>query len=233
VTAVSEVVQHRLTDAHRVAQANLATDTVGKLTVVWKHLLKPANLNDYATYLDVMTGLIRANRTTSAQVAAAYYGASRALYVDAPYDPTLFDAIPDEQIMTSLLVTGPVRVKTLIGNGESMETALNRALIASAGAATRHVANGGRETVRGNALADEWATGWRRVTDGNPCSFCAMLAGRGAVYKSATTATGHHTAGRSRKGNPSHGDDRYHDHCGCTVEAVFNARLVKRDRHGR
>lgn len=44
---------------------------------------------------------------------------------------------------------------------------------------------------------------WRRVTDGNPCGFCAMLAGRGPVYRSAEKA----------------GDGRrYHTRCGCTVE---------------
>ena len=46
---------------------------------------------------------------------------------------------------------------------------------------------------------------WRRVTDGNPCAFCAMLAGRGPVYRSRETA------GLGR---------RFHERCGCSVEEV-------------
>ena len=44
---------------------------------------------------------------------------------------------------------------------------------------------------------------WRRVTDGQPCGFCAMLASRGPVYGSAQKAG----AGNA-----------YHGRCGCTVE---------------
>jgi hypothetical protein len=55
----------------------------------------------------------------------------------------------------------------------------------------------GRETVQRSAPV------WRRVSDGNPCGWCAMLVGRGPVYRSAETAGA---------GN------RYHTRCGCTAE---------------
>lgn len=57
--------------------------------------------------------------------------------------------------------------------------------------------NAGRETIRKSS------TSWRRVTDGNPCGFCAMLVSRGPVYT-------------SERGAGAGGD--YHTHCGCTVE---------------
>ncbi len=56
---------------------------------------------------------------------------------------------------------------------------------------------GGREVVQQSAPL------WRRVTDGAPCGWCAMLASRGPVYGSAAKA------GQGR---------RYHGHCGCTAE---------------
>lgn len=72
-----------------------------------------------------------------------------------------------------------------------------------ASAAQREVMAAGRETVQ------RTATRWRRVTDGKPCGFCAMVASRGPVYRSEATARG---AG-----------GRYHDHCGCTVEPHYGS----------
>ncbi len=83
----------------------------------------------------------------------------------------------------------------------------------------------GRETVQESSVR------WRRVTDGNPCGFCAMLASRGPVYTSAAAAGG--VVGRgmekskakrpgSAKGVKARGraslGGQYHGHCGCTVE---------------
>ena len=84
-----------------------------------------------------------------------------------------------------------------------MATAAERALNATIGElATRthqEVLAAGRETVQRSARR------WRRVSDGNPCGFCAMLVSRGPVYTSASTA------GQGRK---------YHGRCGCTVEPI-------------
>lgn len=70
----------------------------------------------------------------------------------------------------------------------------------------RHTLAGGRDLLSESALAHPRSIGFRRVTDGKPCAFCAMLASRGPAYRSKKTAG----AGR-----------RYHDYCGCTVEEVF------------
>jgi hypothetical protein len=224
VTPATDAAAFQLTDAHRVAQANIALDSVGKLTAAWKTLMTPSNLDNFAAYMQAMTEVIKSGRATSAQVAAAYYDTMRALYgVEGVYDPLVLDDAPDVQIQTSLLVTGPVRVKTLLGNGDSLNTAMTKALLASAGATTRLIADAGRSTVRKNVLNDDQAEAWRRVTDGHPCEFCAMLAGRGAVYKSADTAG---------EGDP------YHDHCLCTVEPQFVGRAIRSghtngSRHGR
>lgn len=69
------------------------------------------------------------------------------------------------------------------------------------GGMIRRVKNFGRETVMAAAMADPRALGWQRQTDGNGCAFCELLAGRGAVYLTRTSAT-----------------FASHDDCGC--EAV-------------
>jgi hypothetical protein len=60
-----------------------------------------------------------------------------------------------------------------------------------------------RDTVLGNRRRDPEAVGWRRISSGNGCKFCRMLADRGAVYKrdTATFAS--------------------HEHCNCTAQPVF------------
>lgn len=85
----------------------------------------------------------------------------------------------------------------------------------------------GRETIQQSAPL------WRRVTDGNPCSFCGMLAGRGAVYTSEAAAkgvggrgkavvAGKRKAGGQAKGIRARGSQsigsKYHTRCGCTAE---------------
>ncbi len=58
-------------------------------------------------------------------------------------------------------------------------------------------------------VTDPGVQAYRRVTDGNPCAFCALLASRGFVYRSRRSA----------------GDTRvlegWHDACGCTSQAGF------------
>jgi len=72
------------------------------------------------------------------------------------------------------------------------------------GEVTRHVLNGGRSTIVETVRGDSRARGYTRVTDGAPCAFCAMLAGRGPVYNSDTS-----------------GSFDAHRKCGCTAEPVY------------
>lgn len=111
----------------------------------------------------------------------------------------------DKAVEKSLLVTGPSELKRRAANREPEEQAMQSGLVSASGAATRQVLNGGREALLTLVQADETALGWARVTDGDPCYFCAMLASRGPVYKSAATA-----------------GFKAHDHCACSAEAVFS-----------
>ena len=70
----------------------------------------------------------------------------------------------------------------------------------------RGVLNGGRNTIRASSRANVRAFGWLRVSDGNPCAFCAMLVGRGPVYKAETVGF------------------RSHDYCGCTAEEFYGEK---------
>jgi hypothetical protein len=86
--------------------------------------------------------------------------------------------------------------------GKTVEMAMQSGLIQVAGAAARQTLNGGRQTIIDMAKHEPYYHGWIRVSDGKPCSFCAMLLSRGPVYWSQDTA-----------GEGEH----WHDSCACSV----------------
>lgn len=76
----------------------------------------------------------------------------------------------------------------------------------SQGSFERSVLKGARDTVK--RATDEAKTRYYRIPSPGACSFCLMLAGRGAVYTTYETAIGSlHTSGIGR----------YHDHCRCVA----------------
>jgi hypothetical protein len=123
----------------------------------------------------------------------------------------------DRKTRTSLAVTGPANVKSKTRRGKSPEQAAREAIIEAGGSAARHVLTGGRETHLELVHADPEAIGWMRVTDGDPCAFCAMLSSRGPRYKSQASAS----VVVDPKARRALGE-QYHDNCGCTAEAVYS-----------
>lgn len=54
--------------------------------------------------------------------------------------------------------------------------------------AEKEIARGYRDSILGNTRSDEDAVGWSRIARPGACKFCLMLAGKGAVYRSESTA---------------------------------------------
>lgn len=101
---------------------------------------------------------------------------------------------------------------------DSIETAGNRAAMA----ADREAQRGGRDLIRRASQADQRVLGWARVTDGDPCGFCAMLASRGAVYRTRAHAG---IRGLGSEGLPEvHRDDleKYHNGCHCQTVPIYS-----------
>lgn len=78
------------------------------------------------------------------------------------------------------------------------------------GALQRLVTNAERETILTNAERDPGRPRWYRYASANACAFCAMLASRGAAYRSEASS----------------GFDA-HDHCGCFPVPVFPGQRVE------
>jgi hypothetical protein len=119
-------------------------------------------------------------------------------------------AFDDRLNIQAMILAGPARVKALIGTGMSPEMAHQKAFVKVSGIVRRQVLSGGRMAIDATTKQDTRAVGWRRVSDGNPCTFCAMLVSRGPVYASAQRAET--VAGTGLE---------YHGHCGCTAEIMY------------
>lgn len=79
----------------------------------------------------------------------------------------------------------------------------DEALKRMSGTLQRAVFNGARDTTLTNVKRERHAM-WARHASANACEFCRLLATRGAVYHSASTASG----------------KKYHDHCHCVAIEV-------------
>lgn len=174
----------RLTEQHRLAQLALEVATIAQLRRIWGSL-DPNRLEQTTTgWLTAALAILATQHQASTLIAGRYFQAFRIAEVGAA-----FSGIPELEFnrkaaATSLIVSGPVRLRkatevTLPRVREVAETEVARA-------GSRHVLNGGRETIREASLTDPRARGWRRVTSGNACKFCQMLVGRGAVYSEAS-----------------------------------------------
>lgn len=164
-------------------------------------------MND-TQYVRLCVELERAGHDGSAAMAAKFVSDFRKLNGVDPglivYDE--FDAaaaLARSIATTRIMASDPDRVGDTI---DRMAVGFNRAVL-----------NAGRDTV-------EWSAGaqgrsWRRVTDGDPCAFCAMLATRSDYTTKERALTTGHTR-RHKRGSKRPLGSKYHDHCGCTVVEV-------------
>jgi hypothetical protein len=209
-----------LTDQHRRAQLALRSAFMRELVRLWP-LINLDKLDETAAeWIGFVTDLILTYRMQSVDRALSYYDSFRRAEIGQPL-PNRGNyrglATPEPAaIKTSLLVTGPIGVKSRIGKGIDPRIAKAKAMVDVSGAASRHVLNGGRQLITEAVVKDDVALGFIRVTDDDPCAFCALLAARGPVYHSKDTA--YRTTARSKRGPGK----EYHDHCGCSAEAVFS-----------
>lgn len=133
--------------------------------------------------------------------------------------------LDEARVEANLNATGIASYQRAIRAGQTPAQAVDTMAVNMAGSATRLAAEGGREAIRDATERDDDAIGWLRVTDGDACSWCLMLASRGAVYKSAETA------GRAKSSKfIGPGEFKWHDFCGCTGVPIFDPDDPRLDR---
>lgn len=201
----------RLTEAHRLAQASLGARATRELLLLWS-LVDPKRLDDTVpAWLEAVIVLLQVRRVESANLAASYLTTFR--LVEAPlapaFSPVSGAALDVQAAATSMRVTGPVSIKRAMQAGRSLAEAADTARVNTARAGMRHVLEGGRSTITATTIADPAVQGFRRVTSGDACGFCSVLARRGAVYSASTARFA------------------AHDGCSCSAEPAYGGEGVR------
>lgn len=189
----------------RHVQALLAAQMARDVLRVWRELMNPAKVDaSWPAVRAALMPIVQQARERSAVLArGAYMDARRSAGVpDGSFDPEGPLELAIDRLQSSLDVTGPVEFKKAVAAGKTPQQAMDAAAVRMVGSTQYLALEGGRSVMQQSIEADEQATGYARVTDNDPCAWCAMLASRGPVYKTAVTA-----------GDPRQGGDRYHDHC--------------------
>jgi len=205
-----------LTEAHRKAQIAIAA----RAEIVGRALWSGLDIDDLdrstPAWLNANVAATRKFYAESAALAAAYVPEYRAAELGSAAGSIVEPEFETAVMRNTLLVAGPVRVKTLIKSGTRSGSAYSGALMKYSGMMRRQVLSGGRMMIHETTSADRNAVGWRRVTDGDPCTFCAMLASRGPVYGSRSVQGD--VLRPLREGGSGL---RYHGYCGCTAEIIY------------
>lgn len=146
--------------------------------------------------MDVLPNLFAIYGSAAATLGADWYDDMR----EAAGVKGRFRAIPLEPPDE---VRAEVLARWAVGSLYQAEPDWEAALERVTGGAQRVIADADRHTVIRSLRSDPQGGGWRRQMVGDTCSFCVMLAGRGAVYSA-------HTA-----------DFSSHDHDDCVAVPEF------------
>lgn len=210
-----------IAEAHREVQARNAAITAALVARYYRVIdsSSPASIErTAAAWLAAVIPLIRARRRQSIRLAERYYELVHEEETGDKFDylvPEGFELI-EEQARRSLAYLGVFGLTERIRKGVDPAEAFSKAQAEAAGAAVRHVANGGREVILDAVQKDRRAVGWQRVTRVNPCYFCAMLASRGPVYKEDSFDES------DPRFEGGIGEHKVHDACKCFLVPVYS-----------
>lgn len=127
-------------------------------------------------------------------------------------------------VWSTIRALGPAKAASLANSGLVGPMLIEAMLKQLNGAMYRHLMNGQRNTIHRTVDRSRNLVGYRRVSrTGTPCYWCAMLIGRGAVYKS------HESASRSSGMRGVRVGDGYHDSDKCGAEPLFRKDIGKYD----
>lgn len=200
-----------LTDQYRRRQVALAITADSQMRRVWDNTLDVNDLDrTQPIWKKAMLDLLGQWWKVSADTAAQYLPRFRKAETG---DGDIQVGVPRfnrSQTGKQFEWGGVANILWHVAMGQTQEAAYAAARELFIGMFHEAVLTGGRLTLQQWAAKDARAIGWRRVSDGHPCAFCAMLCSRGPVYTSEQKALRRQTDG-----------EKFHPHCGCTVEVVY------------
>lgn len=224
MSTVSQSEQAAATTSYLAAQHALTTSLARDIVTLIRRLFDVADPGrSWPGVRTAVAGLIEAGRRDATGLAVDFYRHSRAAAVPHPQIPDRDLDLPEPAPVTAARMdatvdaTGIGSYRRAVRAGQLRELAADTMAVTLTGSAQYLAQEAARETIRDAVAADADAIGWMRVTDADPCSWCAMLASRGPVYRSAQTA------GRGQDTRfDGDGQFKWHNHCGCTAVPVFD-----------
>jgi hypothetical protein len=189
-TSATLAAQAALAASFYQSQAFLAAMATRDILTVWRQLNLRDVRSSWPALRTALAALIRDRYSQASALGQAYYGQARQA-AGVPGEPPRVHVPPppEPQITATLDSTGPWNLLGKIKQGQQLATANENTAVQLAGSAQRLITNGARQAVMRSVAADDKAVAWARVTSANPCAFCALLAGRGAVYRSEKSAS--------------------------------------------
>lgn len=183
--------------SQQAEQSAIVSMMQGPINSAWA-LLNPDDPATVEPFIQAMNALTTTFGRISAHEAAASYLKERTAagvagkFTPRPASPANFDKV-DASVRWA--------IKALWSPNPDLENVKTNVL----GVTEKNVLDAGRSTILNASKTDRKSKGWARETEPECCAFCAMLATRGAVYRSEDS-----------------GDFRAHDHCRCFAVPVFN-----------
>ena len=184
---------------HRVAVRALATRARDSAVDLFDVVLDPDDLDASSASWASQTASMLRGASSGVDREAAHYlrswgrGHGRSMGFARP-------ALADSSLDRQLMLSGPIRIKTLVGNGMGRSAAVADARRRVGATAMKAVRDRDRMDIIYSCRKQRVRC--RRVTVGKTCAFCCMLAARGPVYTKDSAAF------------------QAHVYCDCTYEPV-------------
>lgn len=184
-------------------------------------------------WIDAVTQVVDRYSQTSATLAADFYDGEREVAgMPGSFTVPVADPPPDEQVDASLRwatkdLWSRSEPDATVAQLEPLDVRLEAAMNKADGVVDRLVLNAGRETVLQAVRQDPQAVAWARSAALGCCSFCALMASRGATYRTAGTAG--RDANARFEGDT--GEAKFHNWCRCVVIPVYRGQVFELSPH--
>jgi hypothetical protein len=211
---MSELEQRRAAAAYQAQQKVVSSSLVRDIVKLLKLLFDVKQADEsWPGAQMALAAMVMSSRSRSASLAGPYYQRLRtAAGMSGGITPAPPRELAGDRLSAALDSAGMAVMRRSMRLGATPEQARDRMAVTLSGTATRLALEGGRDVMEATSYDDEDALGWARIGDGDPCSWCAMLISRGAVFTSGKTA-----------GDVRYGGAKYHDHDGCQAVPIFDA----------
>ena len=181
--------QTQLAEAQRAEQARLSAEVTREVLAVWLATYEPSSPRVWRALVAALIALVARFRGRSSRSAVGYYLESRgAARVPGLYVPRAAPEALPQLIEATAQIAGARAYGRSLTAGMQHAQARQNAGVQLSGAMSRIALDAGRQTILDAVAEDREAIGWIRITDADPCAFCAMLTSRGPVYDEDTVA---------------------------------------------